>query len=268
MPGTKPHDVCRDWLKTELQKSCDNVFLQPFQHTWSVTGKTLSMDNVVGEINWKDAKTRVALIAHWDTRPTADQETVYAKRRLPIPGANDGASGVAVLLELARALKAAPLDKSVGVRFVLVDGEDLGPGSEEMYLGAIAYGKSETPRGDYGILLDMIGDKDLSVPMEQSSERLVPKLQKALYDWAKTLDPAVARAFPSVPGYDIEDDHLPLIEAGLPTVDLIDFDYADWHKTTDSPDKCSARSLGIVGRLLESWLRRDPAWKPSTRPAR
>lgn len=262
MPGTKAHTACRDWLQSELAKSCDRVFLQPFRHVWSVDDKTLAMDNVVGEINWKDAKTRVVLIAHWDTRPTADQEVDPALRKRPIPGANDGASGVAVLLELARALKAYPVDKDLGVRFLLVDGEDLGPDSDEMYLGAIAYGRSPGPRGDYGILLDMIGDKDLRVPMEQSSTALVPKLQKALYDHAKTVDREVAQAFPSVVGDNIEDDHLPLIKAGLPTVDLIDFDYPDWHKTTDTPDKCSAYSLGLVGRLLESWLRRSPTWKP------
>ena len=262
VPATKPHDDCRDWIKAELEKSCDKVTLQPFRHTWSVTGKTLPMDNVVGEINWKDATTRVALFAHWDTRPTADQEPDPRMRKKPILGADDGASGVAVLLQLAREIKAKPLDKKLGVRFVMIDGEDLGPGSDEMYLGAIAYGRSAGPRGDYGILLDMIGDKDLQVPMERSSNRLVYRLQKALYDHAKTVDAEVARAFPSVLGDDIEDDHLPLIAAGLPTVDLIDFDYPDWHRVSDTPDKCSPASLAKVGRLLSSWLRKNPAWKP------
>lgn len=220
------------------------------------------MDNVVGEINWKDAKTRVVLVTHWDTRPFADQDPDPANRTKPILGANDAASGTAVLLELARVFKARPLDKSVGVRFVLVDGEDLGPDSNEMYLGAIAYGKSAEPRGDYGILLDMIGDRDLEVPMELSSMRLVPKLQRAFYDHAKTVDPIVAKAFPSRPGYDIEDDHLPLIKAGLPTIDLIDFDYPYWHTVEDRPEHCSAKSLGIVGRLVDSWLRKSPAYKP------
>lgn len=227
-----------------------------------MTGKNLPMDNVVGEINWKDAKTRVVLVTHWDTRPFADQDPDPANRRKPIMGADDAASGTAVLIELAHIIKAHPLDKSVGVRFLLVDGEDLGPGSNEMYLGAIAYGKSEGPRGDYGILLDMIGDKDQKIPMEQSSMRLVPKLQEAVYEWAKKVDPLVANAFPARVGDDIEDDHLALIAAGLPTVDLIDFDYPYWHTVEDTPDKISAASLGNVGRLLDSWLRRSPAWKP------
>jgi glutaminyl-peptide cyclotransferase len=218
------------------------------------------MDNVVGEINWKDADVRVCLFAHWDTRPTADQETDPQMRKKPIPGADDGASGVAVLLELARVLKDHPADKKLGIRFVMIDGEDLGPGSDEMYLGSILYAKSEKPRGDYGILLDMIGDKDLRVPVEQSSYRLVPKLVRAIYAHAKTV--GLQDTFPSTMGDDIEDDHLPLIAAGLPTVDLIDFEYDHWHKVSDSPDKCSAESLGKVGKLLETWLRKNPTWKP------
>ncbi len=218
------------------------------------------MDNVVGEINWKDAEVRVALFAHWDTRPFADQDDV-ANQKKPILGANDAASGVAVLLELARQFKAHPLDKRLGVRFVMIDGEDLGPGSDEMYLGSILYAKSAAPRGDYGILLDMIGNKDLRVPIEPNSLALVPELTKAIYAHAKSV--GLDATFPSVEGqWAIEDDHLPLIKAGLPTVDLIDFDYEPWHKVTDTPDKCSPESLGKVGKLLETWLRKNPTWKP------
>ena len=261
IPATKPHDDCRDWIKAELEKSCDKVFFQPFRHVWSVNGKMMPMDNVVGEINWKDAEVRVALFAHWDTRPSADQESDPAKRRKPILGADDGASGVAVLLELARTLKAHPLDKKLGVRLVMIDGEDLGPGSDEMYLGAIAYGKTEGPKGNYGILLDMIGDKDLAVPMEPNSLAMVPSLTRAIYAHAKEV--GLESSFPSVQGeFAIEDAHLPLIAAGIPTVDLIDFDYPYWHTTGDTPDKCSAESLGKVGKLLETWLRKKEIYKP------
>jgi glutaminyl-peptide cyclotransferase len=218
------------------------------------------MDNVVGEVNWKDAETRVALFAHWDTRPTADQEETAELRAKPIPGANDGASGVAVLLELARTLKAHPLDKKIGVRFVLVDGEDLGPGLEEMFLGASYYAKSAGPRGDYGILLDMIGDKDLRVPIEPNSLTMAERITRALYAHAKTV--GLETTFPSTLQGEIYDDHLPLNQAGLPTVDLIDFTYDSWHRLSDTPDKCSAESLGKVGKLLETWLRKNPAWKP------
>ena len=260
VPATKPHDDCRDWLLVELAKLCDSVSLQHFAHTWSRTGKPVPMDNVVGEVNWKDAEVRVALFAHWDTRPSADQETDPARQTRPIPGANDGASGVAVLLELARVLKAHPLDKKIGVRFVLVDGEDLGPGLDEMFLGAAHYAKTEGPRGDYGILLDMIGDKDLAVPVEPNSVDLARGLTTALYAHAKAV--GLATTFPTTLGPTIQDDHIPLNAAGIPTVDLIDFDYPYWHTLEDTPDKCSAESLGKVGRLLETWLRKNPTWKP------
>jgi Zn-dependent M28 family amino/carboxypeptidase len=260
VPGTKSHDECRDWLKAELTKTCDTVFLQPFTHKWSKTGKVLPMDNIVGEVNWKDATVRVALVAHWDTRPTADQEYDAERAAKPIPGANDGASGVAVLLELARNLKALPLDKSIGVRFVLVDGEDVGPGLDEMFLGASYYAKSSGRKGDYGILLDMIGDKDLRVPKEPNSNQLAPKLTTALYEHAKVV--GLASTFPDTFQSEIYDDHLSLNAAGIPTVDLIDFTYPYWHTLEDTVDKCSPTSLQKVGKLLETWLRKNPVWKP------
>ena len=260
VPGTKSHDECRDWLKAELTKSCDAVFLQPFTHKWSKNGKVLPMDNIVGEVNWKDATIRVALVAHWDTRPTADQEYDAERAAKPIPGANDGASGVAVLLELARNLKALPLDKSIGVRFVLVDGEDVGPGLDEMFLGASYYAKSSGRKGDYGILLDMIGDKDLRVPKEPNSNQLAPKLTTALYEHAKAV--GLGSTFPDTFQSEIYDDHLSLNAAGIPTVDLIDFTYPYWHTLEDTVDKCSPTSLQKVGKLLETWLRKNPVWKP------
>ena len=125
-PGTEGHLKCRDWIEAELKKSCDNVRLQPFTHTWTSTDAEVKMWNVIGEQNWKDAKTRILLVAHWDTRPTADQEYNEAAQAKPIPGANDGASGVAVLLELANSLK-SELPKDVGVMYLFTDGEDLGP---------------------------------------------------------------------------------------------------------------------------------------------
>ncbi len=213
------------------------------------------MWNIIAEQNWEKAEIKVCLFAHWDTRPSADQELDEANQLKPIPGANDGASGVAVLVELARALK-GKLPANVGVQYVLVDGEDLGPGLDEMFLGADYYAKQMTKgSANYGILLDMIGDKDLHVPKEPNSMRMAPTLVKELYLHAARVN--LRDAFPSVIGPEILDDHLPLNEAGLPTIDLIDFDYAPWHTLGDTPDKCSAASLGKVGKLLETWLLRE-----------
>lgn len=252
-PGTAAHLACRDLIYKELQKTCENVRLQPFSHTWSRTGKAIKMWNVIGEQNWKNAKVRVALFAHWDTRPTADMEQDAGRQSLPIPGANDGASGVAVLLELARALKAKPAE--VGVLYVFVDGEDLGPDLDEMFLGARVFAKDMgTPKPHYGILLDMIGNKDVRVPKEPNSVKFAPDLVKQLYIHAANV--GLRSSFPNELGPTIEDDHIPLNEAGLPTVDLIDFNYGPWHTLGDTPDKCSADSLGKLGLLLETWLRK------------
>lgn len=216
------------------------------------------MWNVIGEQNWKDAKTRVLLIAHWDTRPTADQEFDSARRAMPIPGANDGASGVAVLLELANALK-GNLPKDVGVMYLMTDGEDLGPGLDEMFLGA-EYFAAHLPddKPTYGILLDMIGDRDLNVPMEPNSQQAAGNLLLDLYRHADKV--GLGKYFPMVEGPEIEDDHLSLIQAGVPTIDLIDFDYQPWHRLSDTKDKCSPSSLGHVGKLLQTWLQKEPPY--------
>ncbi|CAN5514698.1 hypothetical protein BH11ARM2_BH11ARM2_36770 [soil metagenome] len=237
----------------ELKKSCPDASLQPFQHTWSRTGKNIKMWNVMGSQNWEKAKKRVLLIAHWDTRPTADMETGSIKQAEPIPGANDGASGVAVVLELSRVLK--DLSPDIGVQYLFVDGEDLGPGLDEMFLGAEAYAKAPTqPKADYGILLDMIGDKDLRVPKEPNSVRSAPQLIKDLYLHAARI--GLASTFPNEMQDEIYDDHLSIQRAGIPTIDLIDFTYDPWHTLRDTPDKCSPESLYKVGILLETWLRK------------
>jgi Zn-dependent M28 family amino/carboxypeptidase len=218
------------------------------------------MWNIIGEQNWANATTRVMLLAHWDSRPTADQDPDPANQNQPIPGADDGASGVAVLLELARALKASPA--KVGIMYVLVDGEDLGPGLDEMFLGARALAKQlPSPKADYGILLDMIGNRGVVVPKEPNSEKYAPSLVDALYKFAEKV--GLKDTFPDRMGPEIEDDHLSLNEAGLPTIDLIDFyGYAPyWHTLADTPDKCSPDSLQKVGFLLQQWLRQDPAFK-------
>ncbi|HZH98501.1 MAG TPA: M28 family peptidase, partial [Fimbriimonadaceae bacterium] len=158
-PGSEGHIKCRDWIAEQMKKSCENVRLQEFSHKWSETGKDVKMWNIIGEQNWKDAKTRMLLIAHWDTRPYASEESDPTKAKQPIVGANDGASGVAVLLELMRVLKERKPE--LGIMYLMTDGEDLGPTLDEMFLGAKFFAKNlPKPKPDYGILIDMVGDKD------------------------------------------------------------------------------------------------------------
>ncbi|MBN9501781.1 MAG: hypothetical protein BGO01_06240 [Armatimonadetes bacterium 55-13] len=260
-PGSKGYNECKKYLTDEVKKYCDDVKTVDFKHIWSVTNRYVEMTNIIGEQNWKRAKTRILLIAHWDTRPTSDMDPDDDKTGLPIIGANDGASGVAVLLELMRVMKDR-LPKDIGVQYLLTDGEDLGPDLSEMFLGAVNYSKNlPDPKPNYGILLDMIGDKDLRVPMEPNSLRFAGPLVKAFYQNAGKI--GLSDTFPLVYGPTIEDDHICINEAGIPTIDLIDFDYAPWHTQADTVDKCSAESLHKIGIALESWLLVRPAFKIS-----
>jgi hypothetical protein len=243
-PGGPGYEKMRDWLVAELTKAAGvPAKRQDFTRTFG--GKTLAMSNVYAQIN-PEAKTQVMLCAHWDTRPTADQEIDPAKQKQPIPGANDGASGVAVLLELARVFKEkAP---GVGVQIVLFDGEDYGPGLDRMFLGAKEYAKSPAlPKPAYAILIDMIGDKDLNISREQKSEAKASEVNDKVWHAAQALDYG---QFKYGVGYDIEDDHVPLQQAGWKAIDLIDFDYAPWHTLDDTADKCSPESLKAVGDVL------------------
>ena len=251
VPDTGPHTACAAFIQESLKPYADEVATQTF--TANVRGKQLSLTNIIARFNPKAARW-ILLAAHWDTRPTADCEVVAEKRRLPIPGANDGASGTAVLLELARMFGTRKPD--VGVIMVFLDGEDYGPGESGMFLGSKYYasqsakGRTAPPREKiaYGILLDMVGDKDLKIPQEQKSLEAAPDVMRNIWGTAEAL--GYHDVFPSVEGLAISDDHVPLIGAGIKCVDLIDFEYGPWHTLDDTPDKCSPQSLKAVGDVV------------------
>ncbi len=198
---------------------------------------------------------RLWLGAHYDTRPYCDRDPDPARRLEPLLGANDGASGVAVLLHLAELLAAqAP---SRGVDLIFFDGEDYG---REGDLGAYCMGSTHlaltwqefgnplaTGKPEGLILLDMVGQTGLAVPMEGYSLQVAPEWTRAVFARASELGLAV---FEPVPGRPIYDDHVPFLRAGIPAVDLIDFDFPAWHTSADRPEVCSAKSLEQVGRLL------------------
>lgn len=243
VPGTPAHVACRDWMLAELTKSVGGAKKQDF--TLTIRGKRVPMSNVYAHIN-PDAKQQVLLCAHWDTRPTADQEIDEDKKKKPIAGANDGASGVAVLLELARVFKEkAP---TVGVQIVLFDGEDYGPGLDNMFLGAKYYARNlALKKPDFGILIDMIGDKDLNIYRETNSDLYAPDINTLVFNAAKDLG---ITSFVDQPNHEIYDDHLSLNKVGIKTIDLIDFDYGPWHTLDDTPEQCSPESLKSVGDVL------------------
>lgn len=251
-PGSAGHAKCLQYLSSELQLYADAVNLQPFPVT-GYAGEKLVMTNVIASFH-PQAQTRILLIAHWDSRPWADQEKDPAKAKLPILGANDGASGVAVLLEIARHLKEAP--PSVGVDILLTDGEDYArEGNEQDYLRGAKYFVANMPAGFhpiFGILLDMVGDAQLEIAKERYSLAFAPDVVEQVWAAARALN--VTQFTDRLQNY-VTDDHLPFNKAGIKTIDLIDFDYPDetnryWHTHEDTPDKCSAESLEAVGKVL------------------
>jgi putative aminopeptidase FrvX len=244
--GTVAHEKTRDYLVHQMQGATDKVVLQDFDY--SKLGKKYRLTNILGIINPAGTQ-KIMLSAHWDTRPTADQDKILNNRNKPILGANDGASGVAVLLELARVLKAKK--PTACIYLMLFDGEDVGPDIKNMLLGARYFARHmDAYKPEAMILIDMIGDSDLQIYQEANSVNSDRKLVETVWSTAASL--GYDKQFPSEIKYNIEDDHLPMQEAGVPSIDLIDFDYPAWHTLNDTVDKCSAESLEAVGRTLQA----------------
>jgi Zn-dependent M28 family amino/carboxypeptidase len=250
VPGTAGHEAQLLWMIERLRAAADTVVLQEFSHTHSQTGETLELTNVLARFR-PEASRRILLLAHWDTRPTSDAEDTPEGRALPVPGANDGGSGTAVLLEVADVLAATPPE--VGVDLLWVDGEDFGPTTEDMFLGARHFARNlPEPRPEYGVLLDMVGDVDPRFPVEGYSSQLAEGVVERVWGVAHAL--GFQDTFPLQVGQRISDDHLPLNNAGLPTANVIDFDYgpgnAFWHTQQDVRENVSAATLGMVGEVV------------------
>ncbi|MNX86503.1 Aminopeptidase YwaD precursor [compost metagenome] len=243
VPGSDAHTKAIAYFETELRRYAPQVKLERF--SVKDGGRTLSLTNVVAVFS--PGKGDPAMVAaHWDSRPRADQDPHPEHRQQPTPGANDGASGVAVVLELARALSASPPPREV--RLVLFDGEDWGDTSETMFYGSREYVRRH--RGDlpaWGLLLDMVGDRNLEVLREAYSDARARTLSDRVVKTARAL--GYGASFPDRVGPAIEDDHLPFLDAGVPFVDVIDFDYPHWHTIHDLPAQCAPASLEAVGNV-------------------
>jgi len=253
-PNSEGHEACLRFLERELRFWADTVWLQPFTYDSRHTGETLKLTNIIGQFR-PSQPVRIALAAHWDTRPMADRDPNPENHNTPILGANDGASGVAVLLEIARQLDLQPPE--VGVDILLFDGEDYGVEGvlEDYTIGSHYYVRHlQGPAPRFGILLDLIGDRDLRIPLEPHSQRYAADVLLKVYDAA---DRVGAMSFVRETGPAVYDDHIPFLEAQIPFVDLIDFDYEFWHTVEDVPKNCSAQSLGEVGRTVMEVLRNE-----------
>ena len=244
-PGSPAHRETQNYLFAELKKYANIVVLQPHQYT--ADGVTLQLNNILAEFGPPSGET-LLLAAHWDTRPFADRDPKPENQDKPILGANDGASGVAVLLEIARVLKQQLPPRRIII--VLFDGEDYGRSVEDMFIGSRFFAQNLGKwKPDYGILLDMVGDKDLSIPIERYSWNANREFTELIWRRAAALGLA---PFQQRVGAAILDDHVPLIKAGIPMVDIIDFTYPYWHTVEDTVDKCSPKSLEVVATLVIS----------------
>jgi glutaminyl-peptide cyclotransferase len=209
-------------------------------------------------VRWHpERKRRVILCSHYDTRPLADQEPDPRKRRLPFVSANDGGSGVALLMELAHHIK--DIKTTVGIDFVFFDGEEMVyEKNDDYFFGSkhlTADYRRHRPKHTWtaAVLLDMIGGKNARFPVEAHSWFQAAPLVLELWNTAAELKCA---AFEKREGPAVEDDHLALSRAGIPAVDIIDFSYRHWHRLSDVPDNCSGDSLAQVARVLSVWLQR------------
>ena len=256
-PNSNGYKQCLDYLQKTLSGFADTILLQPFVLDDLVNEESYDLTNIIARFK-VDEPEQLLIGAHWDTRPWADEDPEPEKRNDPIIGANDGASGVAVVLELARILNASP--PPIGVTLVLFDGEDMGrSGIPKSYAqGSLAFAKDlPIEKPDEAIILDMIGDAELHIPIERFSYQQNRKLVKKLWGLAKELS---LDAFESRIVHTIYDDHVPLwAEAEIPAIDIIDFNYPNsysnyWHTTQDLPENCSAESLGQVGTLLAHYI--------------
>jgi len=248
VPGTAAHLKCRDYLVATLQSYADRVLQQPFKAIVESDKRSVSCYNIIA--NFQSSKTqRILLCAHWDTRPWADRDPDPANHNKPVPGANDGASGVAVLLEIARIIKITP--PQYGVDIVFFDAEDFGSyGQNDTWaLGSKQFANQviKNYQPALGILLDLIGDADQQIYIEQNSHRYARKIVDRVWNVAEQM--GIAEFIPDV-RFDVYDDHLNLLEIGIPTIDIIDFDYQYWHTVADTPDKCSPKSLENVGKVV------------------
>jgi hypothetical protein len=251
-PNSLGHQRCLSYLESTLRLSADEVRPQRFTHT-GYDGDLLRLTNIVASFR-PEKKNRILLCAHWDTRPRADYDPDSTRRSDPILGANDGASGVAVLLEIASLMGEFP--PPVGVDIVLFDGEDYGrEGDHPMYLLGSRFFAANRPPDyvpRYGLLLDMVGDAELEILQEESSLKYAPRVVDRVWKSANALG---ITQFVPVRGMEVLDDHIPLNESGIPTINIIDFNYPDashryWHTHMDTPDKCSPESLEAVGRVI------------------
>ena len=239
--GSPAHEGVRHWVSAILEESAWDIENQSLRYRGQDLHNIIAKREVGDDFPW------IIIGAHYDSRIFADKDPILENRSMPVPGANDGASGVAVLNELARVI---PADLPANIWLVYFDAEDNGsiPGGEWI-LGSRAFVEYLEGIPDAVVIVDMVADQELNIFIEKNSDiNLVEEV------WTVAENLGHSQVFIDQPKHRIVDDHLPFMQAGIAAVDIIDFDYPYWHTISDTVDKVSAESLGIVGEVVLEWL--------------
>jgi glutaminyl-peptide cyclotransferase len=257
IPGTEGHSRMAAWLDSMARARADTVVLQRWTHV-TAKGDSLPLQNVIARYN-PAAEQRILFLAHWDTRPRADGPR-STDSSVAVTGANDGASGVALLLGVMDVLKRSPPPPSLGVDILFTDGEDYGDFVEphtDVLVGARHYAANQLPgpKPLYAVLFDLVADKDLQVYQEGNSVTGAPEVVNLVWEAARDL--GYGRIFVDTPKHVLTDDHIELQKAGIRAIDVVDFDYPAHHTPFDTIDKVSGESLQIVGDVAVALVRRE-----------
>ena len=256
-PGSTGHKEFANYLENFLKERSDNILIQEFEYIEPVTESLRKGKNFIVQFN-QDAKYRLLIGAHWDTRAISDQDKNIEHKTLPVLGANDGGSGTAILMTLYDMFTAD--EPPIGIDLVFFDAEDVGRSFEgnTFAVGSEFFSKNlPIKKPDFAIIVDMVGDKQLNLPIERFSYNIAPKKVKEIWDMAEDLS---LNAFEKRIVEEIYDDHVPLWDnAQIPAIDIIDFKYPNlfynhWHTQQDIPENCSPKSLEQVGTLLLNYI--------------
>ena len=256
VPGTSAAKKAGDWIIRQMRARADTVIVQSFTYT-TVDGKKLPLRNILARFR-PELSERVLYVTHWDSRPISESAATEAERKMPVPGANDGASGVGMFVALGDVLKKTK--PNVGVDLLFTDGEDygqFGPPEVDVLIGSkyfAAHPPSPGYKPLYGVLWDMIGDKDLRIPYEMISFQQAPEVVSRV--WQTAADLGYGDIFVQESGGEVIDDHVPLLQSGLRVIDVIDLTYPPHHTPNDTMDKISAKSLATVGDVATALVTR------------
>ena len=257
-PNSVGHSQMKKFMQKFLHPLADSLYIMDEKISHPYQRRYITLTNYLARYNL-DAYYRIMLMAHWDTREFADQDLEPDNHSLPILGANDGASGVAVLLILAEILHTLP-PLNIGIDLLFVDGEDMGkPGDPDKFgLGTQAFAKHvPEPRPQFAICLDMVADKEQHFPIEKFSLQQAPEVVQSIWSLANDLG---YTQFENRIGNAVMDDHYYLYKyAKIPAIDIIDFEYPNkdmnyWHTLQDIPENCSTESLRAVGTVMTHFI--------------